>query len=77
MDQTHPIAVVSFGAERDIWVKEFNTKGNIPDDDKYLLENGSLFIMPAGFQQKYLHRIPKHNRPCGPRISLTFRKHKK
>lgn len=69
MDQTHPIAVVSFGAERDIWVKEFNTKGNVPDDDKYLLENGSLFIMPAGFQQKYLHRIPKHDRPCGPRIS--------
>lgn len=36
----------------------------------------SCFIMPAGFQDNHVHRIPKHNRPCGARISLTFRKYK-
>jgi len=75
MDETHPIAVVSFGAERYIWVKNKDVKGEIPDEDKYLLENGSLFIMPAGFQKDHLHKIPKHDRVCGGRISLTFRKY--
>jgi alkylated DNA repair dioxygenase AlkB len=74
MDADHPIAVISFGAERYIWVKEREYKGNIPDEDKYLLENGSLFIMPAGFQKDHLHKIPKHDRECGGRISLTFRR---
>jgi len=74
MDKNHPIAVISFGAERFIWVKPIGEKGEIPQDDKYLLHDGSLFIMPSGFQELYLHRIPKHDRPCGGRISLTFRK---
>jgi len=77
MDQTHPIASVSFGAEREIWVKEMGTKGTIPEEDRYKLENGSAFIMPAGFQEKFLHRIPKCDRPCGGRVSLTFRKYKR
>lgn len=76
MDKDHPIAVISFGAERFIWCKEMNFKGNIPDEDKYLLEVGSLFIMPTGFQEVNLHKIPKHDRPCGGRISLTFRRYK-
>ena len=74
MDKTHPIAVVTFGAVRDIWVKHKEYKGNIPDEDKYPLGDGSLFIMPAGFQEDNLHKIPKHDRVCGGRISLTFRK---
>ena len=74
MDKTHPIAVVTFGAVRDIWVKQKDYKGNIPDEDKYLLENGSLFVMPPGFQEDNLHKIPKHDKVCGGRISLTFRK---
>ena len=69
MDEEHPIGVVSFGAERYIWVKGKNVTGNIPNEDKYLLKNGSLFIMPPGFQKDYLHKIPKHDR--------TFRKYKK
>lgn len=76
MDATHPIGVVSFGAERFIWVKNKDYKGNIPDEDKYLLGDGSLFIMPAGFQIENLHKIPKNDKPCGGRISLTFRKFK-
>ena len=100
MREDQPIAVVSFGAEREIWVKpkkvpcwvcvehpgavcpackgsgQLINKGTIPPDQRFLLQNGSLFIMPAGYQDTHLHRIPKHDRPCGPRISLTFRSFK-
>ncbi len=74
MDQSHPIASVSFGAEREIWIKEQDFKGAIPEENKYLLLDGSCFIMPPGFQQKYYHKIPKVGNKCDPRISLTFRK---
>lgn len=73
MNAKHPIAVISFGAERSIWIKNKDYKGNIPDEDKFNLPNGSLFIMPAGFQANHLHKIPKNDKPCGGRISLTFR----
>lgn len=71
---SEPIAVVSFGAEREIWLKNQKDKGNIPDDQKVLLNRGSLFVMPANFQNLYFHKIPKHPQPCGWRISLTFRR---
>ena len=73
-DPTHPIAVISFGAEREIWVREKGTKGDVPLGDRYLLTVGSLFIMPPGYQDTHFHKIPKHSAPCGDRISLTFRK---
>jgi alkylated DNA repair dioxygenase AlkB len=73
-DLMHPIAVIAFGAERFIWTKKIGATGTVPDEDRYLLTKGSLFIMPGGYQDEYLHRIPKHDRPCGGRISLTFRK---
>ena len=76
MNPNEPIAVVSLGAEREIWLKKQDEKGNIPSDQKVLLEEGSLFVMPEGFQDEYFHRIPKHDRPCGWRISLTFRSFK-
>lgn len=74
MDSNHPIGVISFGAERFIWCKKKDYKGVIPEEDKYLLGNGSLFIMPIGFQKENFHKIPKNDKPCGGRISLTFRK---
>jgi alkylated DNA repair dioxygenase AlkB len=74
MDQSHPIAVVSFGAEREIWWKKKDYKGIIPQENRQLLEDGSLFIMPGGFQDDYYHKIPKCDKDCGIRISLTFRK---
>lgn len=73
-DMSHPIAVVAFGAERYIWVREMGHKGPIPDSQKFLMTRGSLFWMPGGFQDTHQHRIPKHDRECGGRISLTFRK---
>ena len=75
IDLDHPIAVISLGAEREIWIKKFGFKGEIPKENKFLLKNGSLFIMPSGFQKYYLHKIPKWFKPCNTRISLTFRKY--
>lgn len=110
MKQDQPIAVISFGAEREIWVKDkrgfkcvecdSTTPGKVksaeskfincafcdgtnfiksppnnkqPLDQRILLKEGSLFVMPVGYQDTHFHRIPKHDRPCGWRISLTFR----
>lgn len=72
MDMERPIVSVSLGSERYIWYKEIADKEGTTLK-KVLLENGSAFIMPAGMQRTHLHRIPKSDRPCGPRISLTFR----
>jgi hypothetical protein len=52
-------------------------KGTIPNEWRQLLGDGSLFIMPAGMQDSHKHKIPKHDRDCGPRVSLTFRCWKK
>lgn len=71
----HPIAVVSFGAEREIWWRENGQKGVIPQDQRQLLGKGSLFVMPPGFQRTHQHRIPKSDRTCGARVSLTFRRY--
>lgn len=71
MRKDQPIAVLSLGAEREIWWKEKGFKGVIPH--KQLLEHTSLWIMPVGFQDVYLHKIPKHGQTCEVRISLTFR----
>lgn len=73
-DLDHPIAVVSFGAPREIWTRPIGAKGVVPAEDRYLLEPGSLFIMPGGYQNTHQHRIPKPFGKCGLRISLTFRK---
>ncbi len=72
-DHTRPIAVVSFGEAREIWWRKFGQSGEVPLECRQRLGNGSLFIMPPGFQDYYQHRIPKGDRSMGPRISLTFR----
>jgi alkylated DNA repair dioxygenase AlkB len=75
IDPNHPIAVVSLGAEREIWIKEMGYKGDIPVENRYMLNNGSLFMMPTGFQKTHYHKIPKWSKPCDTRISLTYRKY--
>lgn len=75
MDDNYPIAIVSFGAERDIWFREISgveRDVNAPVA-KLNLGHGSLCLMKAGMQDTHQHRIPKCDRLCGPRISLTFR----
>lgn len=72
VDPDRPIAVVSLGAERNIMFRPIDEarRGEIAS---IKLQNGSLLVMPAGCQQRYLHRIPKADRTCGIRVSLTFR----
>lgn len=72
-DHTRPIAVVSFGEARDIRWRRLNASADEPGVSAAVLGNGSLFIMPPGFQQEYQHRIPKGARKMGPRVSMTFR----
>jgi len=73
MRSDQPIAVCSYGAEREIWVKPKDQKGVVPANQRFLLQNGSLFVMAPGYQDTHFHKIPKHDKPCGCRISLTFR----
>ncbi len=71
IDDSRPIAVISFGAERELW---FRPNGGGPEDvEKLLLETGSLCFMLPGMQDTHQHRIPKADRIVDTRISLTFR----
>lgn len=73
MDHTRPVVVVSFGQPREIWFRENGKTGVVPEADRQLLCDGSLLIMPPGFQHTHQHRIPRGDRSMGPRVSLTFR----
>jgi alkylated DNA repair dioxygenase AlkB len=70
MDDNRPIAILTLGAEREIW---FCPNTDRTDVTKLVLENGSLCVMAPGMQDTHLHRIPKAGFECGPRISITFR----
>ena len=69
IDDTRAIAVVSLGAERDIMFRR-KDKSEL---EKLRLAHGSLLIMHPGMQRTHDHKIPKHDQPCIPRISLTYR----
>lgn len=70
MSHNHPIIIVSVGAEREIWFAPKDQKHTVT---RVKMPNMSALIMPAGMQRDWLHRIPKHDRECGKRISYTFR----
>ena len=80
IDHSKPIAVVTLGQGRNIQYREVLIP---PNEDPAIavygevktrmLEPGSLFLMGAGMQQHYQHRIPKAAFEAKPRISLTFR----
>lgn len=74
MDHGHPIYVVSLGAAREIWVRPKTHKGEVPPEWRFTLAPGSLFVMRAGMQYSWHHRIPKADRECGPRVSFTYRR---
>ena len=78
MDSRHPIASLSLGASRAFLVRPITNQqiANKKAVQSYLLTAGSLFVMPAGFQQRYQHCIPKSQTPCGGRVNLTFRRMK-
>ena len=66
------IASVSFGAERDFFLKRKNNDGL--DDVKIKLTNGSLLIMMGETQHFWNHSIPIRKKVKERRINLTFRK---
>ncbi len=72
-DSGKPISVVSFGQIREIWWRPEGVKGVVPDECRRRLSWGSVFIMPAGFQETHEHRIPKGSHEMTWRVSLTFR----
>jgi alkylated DNA repair dioxygenase AlkB len=74
MDHSCPVVVVSFGEAREIWWRPFGESGIVPEDQRKLLDSGSLFIMPPGMQHTHEHRIPKGSCSMGPRVSMTFRR---
>ena len=83
LDETSPIASLSFGQSRDFLFKHVSSKGGhlkkepIPNV-KLLLEHGSLLIMDPPTNQFWYHSLPKRSttKCLNPRINLTFRKMK-
>jgi len=64
------VASLSFGASRLFKVRS-NLSGEVHSYDLY---DGSLLVMPAGFQRGWQHTIPRTRRVCGQRVNLTFRR---
>ncbi|PYU34188.1 MAG: alpha-ketoglutarate-dependent dioxygenase AlkB [Acidobacteria bacterium] len=73
MDSAHLIASLSLGASRAFLVRPITHKNSV---QTYVLTSESLLVMPAGFQQKYQHCVPKSKIACGTRVNLTFRRMK-
>jgi alkylated DNA repair dioxygenase AlkB len=69
IDHTKPIAVVSLGWPRALHVRSNDKVWH----EAFMLEPGSLLLMPSGSQFTHQHKIPKADRPIGARVSLTFR----
>jgi len=65
-----PIALVSFGATREMLIRAKAPRRGVLRLD---LEAGSLLTMSYATQLHYDHGIPKQHTPVGPRISLAFR----
>jgi alkylated DNA repair dioxygenase AlkB len=76
MDDSRPIAIVSFGVEREIWFSEKRPPAPGASTrvvERLKLGHGSVCFMHAGMQDVWEHRIPKASFQCGERISMTFR----
>jgi len=67
---TSCIASISLNAKRLFQLKEKEEPTKIYD---FWLENGSLFLMLDGCQEKYLHWLPPNPECKEGRINLTFR----
>jgi alkylated DNA repair dioxygenase AlkB len=63
------IASVSLGAARRFVLKHRHTG----ERRGYELGAGALLVMSGRTQHDFVHALPKTQRPCGPRINLTFR----
>jgi alkylated DNA repair dioxygenase AlkB len=83
IDHSKPIAIVTLyggpGVDHPRAIQfreklgEVDGKMTYGEPETLPLEQGSLCLMPAGFQSTHQHRIPKAGFECRSRISLTFR----
>lgn len=65
------VASLSFGEARLFEVKAAEGQSQIY---RFTLGPGDLAVMPAGFQRRWKHRVPKSRlRGLRPRVSMTFR----
>lgn len=69
LDQTAPIASISFGGERKFAFKHKFDQTSV----SLALANGSVLLMHAPTQQYWQHSLTKTKRTVAPRINLTFR----
>jgi alkylated DNA repair dioxygenase AlkB len=63
------IGSVSLGAPRRFVLKHRRDGRRLA----FELGHGSLFVMRGRTQQRWLHALPKTQKPCAPRLNLTFR----
>jgi hypothetical protein len=66
------IASLSLGEERILVFKHKRLKSLPPV--RLRLASGSLLLMKGETQRNWRHGINKEDRPCGPRVNLTFRR---
>jgi alkylated DNA repair dioxygenase AlkB len=66
------IASLSLGEERTFILKHKTRRDLRSVHIK--LASGSLLLMKGDTQRHWKHGIEKENRPCGPRVNLTFRR---
>ena len=73
IDQTKPIASVSFGGSRDFDVCRAGSKSyTLIPKWRISLNNGDLVIMVPGVQDQYYHQVPPRT-TAQRRFNLTFR----
>lgn len=65
------VASLSFGGTRVFQTRPTRDRTPITSTP---LGHGDLLIMPAGFQARFQHALPKSSKPTQERISLTLRR---
>merc|ERR1711874_801431 len=86
LDQTVPIASLTFGAERDFVLRRQDKKGERIKKEKgvrvkekrervkMVLKDGMLLLMCSPTNTFWYHSLPPRKSCTEPRINLTFRK---
>ncbi len=64
-----PIVSVSFGESRKLRLRPYQSDGY----KDFIIDNGSVYIIPYNTNQSWTHEIPKSKKHSGRRVSLTFR----
>ena len=73
LDHTQPIAVVSLGAVRNVEFVDNKQESFRTTARTLKPANGSLYVMKAGCQQAFRHRVRMNKRVKDFRISISFR----